>query len=260
MKKNLFIGLFIAISAALISWGGVGHKTIGTIAENHLTPAAKAGIRNLIGDTAIADIASWADQARSTPAYKYTGPWHYLEFTLGMNYQDFKAHVNTLDSNNVYGAILKCERDIKSPMTTTAQKAIALKFLVHFIGDCHQPMHLSKASDRGGNDLQIQFNGKGSNLHSLWDSGLINKEGKTFDQMAKDYDIATPSQIKQWQSDSPMKWVFESYQIASKIYDDMDRNGRKPDDVYYQANITVVQQRIEMAGIRLAGTLNELFK
>ncbi|AMR33667.1 hypothetical protein A0256_20655 [Mucilaginibacter sp. PAMC 26640] len=124
-----------------------------------------------------------------------------------MNYQDFTAHVITLDSTNVYGAILKCERDIKSPTTTTAQKAIALKFLVHFISDCHQPMHLSKASDRGANDFQIQFNGNGSNLHGLWDSSLINKEGKTFDQMATDYDIATPAQIKQWQSDSPMKWV-----------------------------------------------------
>jgi hypothetical protein len=106
----------------------------------------------------------------------------------------------------------------------------------------------------------LQFNGKGTNLHALWDSGLITTEGKTFDQMAKDYDTATPAQIKKWQSDSEMQWIFESYQISSKIYADMEANGHKPGDDYYLANIPVVQQRIEMAGIRLAGELNSIFQ
>src|ERR1700761_9537183 len=180
MKRTSLLCFAIALAVILVSWGGVGHKTVATIAENHLTPQARAGIKNLIGDTSIADIASWADQVRPTPAYKYTAPWHYLEFTLGMNYADFSAHVKSMDANNVYGAILKCEADIKDPATTHAQKAVALKFLVHFIGDCHQPMHLSKSADKGGNDVQVQFEGKPTNLHALWDSGLIAREGKAF--------------------------------------------------------------------------------
>jgi len=108
MKKYLLSAFIICVSIGLISWGAVGHKTIATIAETHLTSKAKEGIKNLIGDTTIADIASWADQVRPTPAYKYTAPWHYLEFTLGMNYADFSAHVKSMDANNVYGAILKC--------------------------------------------------------------------------------------------------------------------------------------------------------
>jgi len=259
---NYYLRICAGVSLILIlaSWGTVGHRTIANIAQNHLTPKAKECIRNLIGDTTIVEIASWADQVRPTPAYKYTAPWHYLEFTLGMNYADFSAHVSSMDENNVYGAMLKCEDDLKSNATTKEQKAVALKFLVHFIGDCHQPMHLSKAEDKGGNAVQLQFNGKGTNLHALWDSGLITREGKSFDQMTKDYDTATPEQIRQWQSDSMMKWVFESYQVSSKIYADIEASGYKAGDDYYLANIPIVQQRIEMAGIRLAGVLNGIFQ
>jgi hypothetical protein len=259
MKKNVLTGILAIATLALISWGAVGHKTIATIAENHLTPNAKGAVQALLGSESLADVASWADQVRSTPEYKYTSPWHYLEFTLGMNYEDFSKQVQSMDANNVYGAILKCEADIKSEQTTRQQKIEALKFLVHFVGDCHQPMHLSKSADKGGNMVQVQFDGKGMNLHSLWDSGLISKEGKNFDQMAKDYDTATPAEIRQWQAESPMQWIFESYQISSKIYADVERNNNKLDDAYYKANIPVVQQRIEMAGIRLAGVLNTLF-
>ena len=90
MKKYLVSVFVIGVAVALISWGTVGHKTIASVAESHLTPKAKAGIKALIGDTSIVDIAAWADQARSTSEYKYTGPWHYLEFTLGLNYPIFK--------------------------------------------------------------------------------------------------------------------------------------------------------------------------
>jgi hypothetical protein len=213
-----------------------------------------------LADTSIADIASWADEVRSKdPHFKYASPWHYLEFTMGMNYADFSAHVLSMGPDNVYGAILKCEHDLQRDTTTRANRIIALKFLVHFIGDCHQPMHLSKAEDKGGNMVQVQFNGKGTNLHGLWDTGLITRDGKTYDQMARDYDTASPAQIKQWQSDAPMQWIFESYEAAGKFYADLDKNGNKLDDAYYNENIPAVRQRIEMAGI-LAGELNTIFK
>lgn len=97
-------------------------------------------------------------------------------------------------------------------------------------------------------------------MHGLWDSGLINKEGKTYDEMAKDYDTVTSMQIKKWQSDAPMQWIFESYEAAGKIYADFDQSGNKLGDEYYKENIPVVHQRIEMAGIRLAGVLNSIFR
>jgi len=259
MKKYLLLALSVCFCFLFISWGYVGHKTIGTIAENHLTPNAKTAVKSLLGDQSIADVASWADNVRNQPEYQYTGPWHYLEFTLGMNYEDFSKHVEGMDANNVYGAILKFEAELKSDTTSHAERIVALKFLIHFISDCHQPMHLSKAEDKGGNTVIVQFDGQDTNLHSLWDSKLIDHQGFTFDKMAKEYDTATPEQIKQWQSGSQMKWIFESYQIAGKIYAEVEKNNNKLDEAYYKANIPVVQERIEMAGIRLAGVLNSIF-
>ena len=260
MKKYLLSGAAGCLCLVFMSWGFVGHKTIATIAQNHLTEKAKSAVKDLLGDQSMADVASWADQVRSQPEFQYTGPWHYLEFTLGMNYQDFSKHVLALDSNNVYGAIIKFEGQLRSDTTSRPQRVIALKYLIHFISDCHQPMHLSKAEDKGGNLVTVSFAGQDTNLHGLWDSGLINHQGLTFDQMAKDYDTATPEQIRQWQGDNELQWVFESYQISSKIYADVEAKHNNIDEDYYKANIPVVQQRVEMAGIRLAGVLNSIFK
>jgi hypothetical protein len=179
--------------------------------------------------------------------------------TLGLNYQAFSDNIKNQPQDNVYKALLKNEEVLKAQSSTKEQKVAALKFIVHFVGDLHQPMHVSRAEDKGGNTIQVQFDGQGTNLHSLWDSKLIGKEGKSFEQMSIDYDKATPQQIKQWQSEDMMKWLFESYQISSKIYTEIDQNN-KLDDSYYKKYIPVVQQRIQMAGIRLAGLLNDIFK
>lgn len=258
MKKRILSFFAVALVLVLVSWGGTGHKTVATIAEAHLTPQAKASIKALLGEQSIADIASWADEVRNTPEYKSTGPEHYVDLNLGYNFNDFSNEVKNQKDDNVYKALLKYEAELKSNDTPNEEKAIALKFIVHFIGDLHQPMHVSRAEDKGGNSIQVQFNGKGSNLHSLWDSGLINREGKTFDQMAKDYDTATPAQITEWQSSDPMQWLWESYQFSTKIYADVEKSN-KLDDEYYKANIPVVQDRIEKGGIRLAGELNKIF-
>ena len=132
---------------------------------------------------------------------------HFINAPLGLSYDQFSDSIKAQGEHNVYSAILTYEGVIKSPITTKEEKAEALKFIVHFVGDAHQPMHVSRKEDKGGNAIQVQFDGKGTNLHSLWDSGLINKQGLPFDQMAKEYDSATTSEIKKWQSDPMMQWM-----------------------------------------------------
>src|ERR1700743_1479320 len=134
--KNRFLSLFaVVLTLILVSWGGVGHKTVATIAENHLTPVAKSSIKALLGDQSIADIASWADDVRNTPEYKSTGPEHYVDLPLGYSFAQFAEEVKNQKEDNVYKAILKCETELKNNNTPNDQKSIALKFLVHFIGD-----------------------------------------------------------------------------------------------------------------------------
>ena len=259
MKKYLVVAAVTGLSAIFIFWGYVGHQTVARIAENHLTPQAKAAIHNLLGNETIVDVASWADEVVSQPDYKNTAAWHYVNVEPGLNYQAFADAVKNQRIPNVYTALQSCEQVLNSKNTGVLQKANALKFIVHLVGDAHQPMHVSRAEDRGGNSIQMQFNGKGTNLHALWDSGLIGHESLSFAQKAAEYDTATPQQIKRWQNDDIIIWLFESYQISMQLYTEAEKNNNA-DETYYTSHISILQHRIERAGIRLAGVLNELFK
>ena len=261
MKKYFLTAMVAICSLALISWGVTGHRAVGKIAENHLSPKAKAAVQDLLGNESLADVSTWADELRSKPEFKYTTPWHYMNLPLGLNYQQFEQKVNGLGTENVYAALKKCEQELLSPVASREDKIKDLKFIVHFVGDLHQPMHISRAEDQGGNTIQLSYNGKGTNLHSVWDSKLLDTQGLTYEQVAEKYDHVSAAQIKQWQREPLMKWIWESYGISSKLYAEIDvMNGRSINDSYYQAHLPIVQQRIEQAGVRLAGVLNEIFK
>jgi hypothetical protein len=258
MAKSLLI---LVLAAALLSWGVTGHRAIGKIAEGHLTSPAKAAVHELIGDTTLAEISTWPDEVRSQPAYRNTAPWHYINLPLGLSFADFETTVKGMSQANVYSALRQQEQILGSAATTRFQKVEALKYIVHFVGDLHQPMHVSREEDKGGNTIQLNYDGNGTNLHALWDSKLIDHQGLSYEQMAEKYDHATPAQIKQWQSDPMIQWIWESYQASSKLYGEVDgMTSRAIDDSYYQAHIAIVQDRIEKAGIRLAGVLNGIFK
>jgi hypothetical protein len=119
-------------------------------------------------------------------------------------------------------------------------------------------MHVSRKEDKGGNTIQLQFDGKGTNLHALWDSKLIEHEGLSEADIVKQYDWANDAQIRKWQADSPMEWLWESYQISTELYADV-QSGQIIDEAYYKKYIKTIHLRIDQAGIRLAGELNKLF-
>jgi hypothetical protein len=261
MRKTALSLFALVLSAALVSWGVTGHRSIGKIAEIHLIPQAKAAVRELIGDTTLADVSTWADEVRGQPAYRSTGPWHYINLPLGLSRTDFETTVKGMTQENVYSALQQQERILGSTASTRTQKVEALKYIVHFVGDLHQPMHVSREEDKGGNTIQVNYAGVGTNLHALWDSKLLDHLGLDDQQMAAKYDHATPAEIKQWQNEPVMEWIWESYQASSKLYAEVDAmKSRSIDDSYYDAHIAIVQDRIEKAGIRLAGVLNDIFK
>lgn len=258
--KRLISYLLIFVSLVLISWGYKGHKAVASIAEKHLTPNVKKVVDGTLDLKPMSEFASWADEVRNQPEYKYTAPWHFLNLPMGLNQQQFEQAVRSQQQPNVYSAILDCEKELSNKQETDwTKRQVALKFLIHLVGDAHQPMHISRAEDKGGNTIQVRFENKGTNLHSVWDTKLIDHEGLSDEQIAKEYDTATPEQIKKWQSDDPMIWLWESYQISSKLYAEVESNNMLGED-YYKSHIGIVHDRIEKAGIRLAGLLNMIFK
>jgi hypothetical protein len=262
MNKRQILSLctLFVTAVALISWGVTGHRTIGRIAANHLSPQASAAVRELLGNETLAEASTWADEVRNQPDYKHTGPWHYINLPLGLTEPAFEKAVKGMTQENVYSALLQQEQVLGSTASSKEQKIEALKFIVHFIGDLHQPMHVSREEDKGGNTIQVNYAGVGTNLHALWDSKLLDHLGLDDQQLAQKVDQVSAAQVAAWQSDPLIKWIWESYEISSKLYAEIDAmNGRSIDDSYYQAHIQIVQQRIEMAGVRLAGVLNRIF-
>lgn len=259
-RQVLLLSTLFVAAVALISWGVTGHRTIGRIAANHLSPQASAAVRELLGNETLAEASTWADEVRSQPEYRHTGPWHYINLPLGLTEPDFEKTVKGMTQENVYSALLQQEQVLGSTASSKEQKIEALKFIVHFIGDLHQPMHVSREEDKGGNTIQVNYAGVGTNLHALWDSKLLDHLGLDDQQLASTCDHVSAAQVAAWQSDPLIKWIWESYQISSKLYAEIDAmKGRSIDDSYYQAHIQIVEQRIEMAGVRLAGVLNRIF-
>lgn len=259
LKKYFIPVLLVACSFMLISWGVVGHRAIGKIAENHLTPKAKAAVEKLLGTESLAMVSTYPDEIRSYQQYAYTAPWHYVNLPDGLTYEAFSTQLKALDKPNVYKALLNCVADLKDPAKTNEEKVFALKFLVHLVGDLHQPMHTGHSEDSGGNAVKVKLMRKESNLHGLWDSGLIDYAGMSYNELAASCDHTSTQEAKQWQKEDVVKWTYESYEISRQLYAEAAQNPEF-DYNYYPKHADIVKKRIAQAGIRLAGILNEIYK
>lgn len=190
--KKLSVICLLGLSITLISWGFKGHRAIATIAQKHLSSNTAYLVSAYLKGEGMADVATWADENKNPK----TAAWHYVNLPLGLTREAFVKAISESD-NNVYTAILKTEAQLKDKNLSSEQKYEALKYLIHLVGDAHQPLHVSRKEDKGGNTIQVRFDNKGTNLHSLWDSKLIDHEGLSESDIAKNYDVATGTEIKQ---------------------------------------------------------------
>ena len=256
-RKFLVLASLSLLPVGARAWGVVGHRAIARIAENHLTDKARREVAALLGPETLPLVSTFPDEIRADPAYKYTAPWHYLDTTPNLPYAQYVAAIDTMKQPNAYLALQQMMAQLKDPARSKEDRLFALKFVVHLVGDVHQPMHAGHSEDQGGNKVAVKFLGKDQNLHSLWDSGLIDYEGFTYTELAQADDHASKAQIQQWQRDPPATWLFESYQLSEPLYAEAAQNPAF-DYRYYPAHTAVLNQRLLQAGIRLAGVLNQL--
>lgn len=259
MKKRILTVFLIPLSILIGSWGSIGHQTVARIAEYHLTAEARTAVKDLLGNETLPGISSWADQVRSEPEYKMTGDYHFVNLPTGLNEKQFDAQLKSLKKENLYKALMRYENALSDPLLSKEKRAEALKFVVHLVGDAHQPMHVSRAEDKGGNTIQVQFDGRGTNLHALWDSRLIDYKHSGSAELAKTCNRANDAQVKAWQAAPVSKWLYESYQLSNSLYTEIEKNNKLTED-YYTRHFPEIQNRLEQGGVRLAAVLNEIFK
>ena len=259
-KRFLPILLLLLTPLRLWAWGVDGHRAIGKIAENHLSRHAKKEIQKLLGTETLPLVSTWPDEIRYYPEFKETAPWHYVNTASGLNHDQYVQQLKAQTTPNAYSALMTQLGILKDTKKTQGERLAALKFVVHIVGDVHQPLHAGHAEDKGGNDIKLKYRGKDTNLHSLWDSGLLDYQGLTYSEIAGQYEPQLRGrQVKTWQKATPEQWLWESYQASEQIYGDVPANG-DVDYKYYPAHSELMKQRIEQAGVRLAAMLNEALK
>jgi hypothetical protein len=233
-------------------WGATGHRVVGRIAEHHLSEAAARGVACILGPESLAQVATWPDEIRSDPAWERATPWHFFSIDDG---ETFESTAKS-PQGDVIEAIGRFSKVLRDPAAARGDKAEALKFLVHFVGDIHQPLHVGRRADRGGNSIRVNWFGENTNLHSVWDEKILESEKLSFTEVAQFIDHPTDGEIQAWQSGGVLDWAKESAEVRQRVYDIGDG---KLSYAYQYLNAPLVKRRLVQAGVRLAGLLNAIF-
>jgi len=253
MKKAcMALVLLLTVPSAVLAWGANGHRIVGRIAMNHLTDEAARGVQCLIGPEGLDQVSTWPDEIRSDPAWSRATPWHFIDIDDNETLETTQRDPN----GDVLEAIGRFTAVLRDPQASRESKQEALKFLVHFVGDIHQPLHVGRRADRGGNSIKVTLFGQETNLHSVWDAGLIDAEKLSFSEFAAFIDHPTLKEIQAWQSAAPADWVNESKALRDRVYKTGDG---KLSFEYDYVEIPLIKQRLLRAGVRLAGLLNSIF-
>lgn len=303
----------LALMLASPAWGWwcEGHEMVALIAENHLSPAALAAVTALLKsqpvdssvqhfckDTpndAMARASTWADDVKKAEG---TGTWHYMDMPLGMKHGELDPYCKpvapSLNGGPRTGCVLSALRYnlniLHDDKESDSERAKALRYLIHLVGDMHQPLHTTANNDQGGNCVPIQFfsDPKIANLHSVWDGMILvremNAKGRTVAQMADDLDREYRKQGAEWTKHGTEfeKWLWEGHAIAQNVtygglkpkipveqYQERpnckveaEKNGAlhlHTDEEYQRKAVPVIEEQIAKAGYRLAEVLNEVW-
>lgn len=255
MKKVILLALLLPLCSFGNFWGETGHRVTGHIAQNHLTGKAKRILNDLLDGHSLAFVSTYADEIKADRSYSKFSAWHYVNYPLGMRYEDSEKS----EYGDIVTAIEECIRVVKNKDSSRADRVFYLKMLIHFIGDLHQPMHASRAEDKGGNDIQVQWFGQGSNLHRVWDKNLIVSYGMTYTELANELDRGVSrKERKKIQEGSIYDWVDESHEICGTLYESVEVGEKLGYRYTYDYNDLLFEQ-LQKGGLRLAKVLNDLF-
>ncbi|HTD28714.1 MAG TPA: S1/P1 nuclease [Xanthomonadaceae bacterium] len=248
----------LLLPALALAWGPEGHRVVGELAQRQLDPQATAAVADLLRgepEPTLAGVSNWADELRaSDPDFaKRTSRWHYVNFRSSDC--DYVPARDCPGGNCVIAAIDGQLRVLGDRTQPRERRVQALKFVVHFIGDVHQPFHAGGHEDRGGNDFQISYSGQGSNLHAVWDSLILEHQAPSPAAYATRIQrVSAASADLRIDADAPQRWAQESCRS-------IDANALYPpthtiDDAYLAAHRPLAEQRLRLAGARLAAELN----
>lgn len=256
MKRILtFTAAVAMIVPSLFAWGQKGHDVVAEIARRHLTPVTRATLDSLLQNRSIVYWSNWMDNASHTPKFDYSKTWHYKNVDADKTYDSMPEH----SKGNVVTALVRQTGILVDPSQTVTERDVALKMVIHLVGDIHQPMHLGHETDLGGNKWKVKFFDTDTQLHGVWDSRLLEAGHKwSYSEWADQIDILPLEKESAWIAGSFDDWGRETYTIASMIYDATPQGSKISYD--YIADWTpIVEMQLLKGGLRLAHLLNTIY-
>ncbi len=285
MGQSRFLTLLILLSfsSTVGAWGANGHRVIGELAQQQLSVTAHAAVSELLQGESLAFASTWADEMRSSKdnlqfwGSRYTGSWHYVNIAAGETYNSALKNPNgdAVMALETYIAILRDEPIPAGPVREglefyygdlnakrTELKRFALKFLLHIVGDLQQPLHSGYAEDQGGNQVDINWFGQNSNLHTLWDTHLVEHSQLSYTELtaklATRISLLSSAEVQTLARATPAQWISEALVLRDQVY---KANVAGTDFSYDYAFefVPVVEDRLLRGGLRLGWLLNEIF-
>lgn len=255
------------------AWGVVGHRVVARIAWARMTPAARAAATTLLpgGQDTFVVASTWADEVRSERPETYN--WHFVDIPYAETHYSAERDCPATDKGDcVIQEIARARADLADATRTSVERAEALKFLIHFVGDLHQPLHAIDNHDRGGNDVKVLAlrgdEGRNTNLHAVWDTGLINLSDETEAARAERL-LSRTLDIHPGDLDlDPIKWAEQSHATAVRAtykYPSFSPTGPGAELITLDADyrtraIAAIDYQLSLGGYRLAVMLNDVLK
>lgn len=254
MKSLTLVLVFVACNINALAWGNTGHRAIAEIGWKQLSNRTKQKIELILGDSYLPLYATYADNVRSETDNPLADLPHYVNMPLDVTYEASQKN----EDGDLVTVMTDMIRNLKSTSSTKEEKAVALKFIIHLVGDAHQPMHVGLVDDLGGNTVDVKWFGEPTNLHHVWDSDLVDFTQLSYTELARFVGTPEPEELESLNNISLIDWIDETHTYTNMIYNNL---GSRDFGYEYSYIFTpVVFNQIQKAGYRLGNLLNELMK
>jgi hypothetical protein len=256
----------LLITTSVLAWGPTGHRTVAEVAERNLTPKTLEAVKKILKGNNLARAATFPDEIRSDPKkYSYTFVWHFTDWP-----DDMQEHDENKGDGRLIQTLPELLKTIKNPSASADEKEFALKFIIHMVGDIHQPLHVGTGHDRGGNDCKVTFHDEPMNLHELWDDAMIDFNRLSYTELATFVlNGRSEKDRAETMKGSPLDWALEGKQIRPSVYPENAKTycqKEVPKEAipklsyeYSYKFMPILEKRLYQGGLRLAYLLNQAF-
>ncbi|MEB2783376.1 S1/P1 nuclease [Algoriphagus persicinus] len=254
MKKLLTTSVFVFLLATqTFAWGQLGHYLIGYMAEKQMKRSVRKKVEKVLYPMSVGRSGTWMDEIKSDHAFDYASSWHYMTSISGEYDESIQEK-----GGNIYAEINRIKNELKTGNLESGKEAELLKMLIHMVEDIHQPLHVGTGEDRGGNDVKLEYFGRDTNLHAVWDSGIIDGKSMSYTEIGDELSKRVNKEvITRYRAGSMQDWLTEAVAARPTVYN-LPEN-KKISYVYAYESTQLLEERLIAASVRLAQILEEIY-